>query len=271
MNTVKKFAAEFVGTAIMIFTGIAVAISVNTMLSANSVGVPMGFSVTVTALAFGLGITAMYYCFGRISGANLNPAVSFGLMLSGKLSPVDFAVYAVAQIGGGIAGAGLVAAIMGTRETLFSSGYENMSTFGLEMWQAVIVDVVMTFALVTVYLNVSGKDDMKNPAGIIYGLTFAVVYMVEIPFTGGSSNPAKSIGAAIWQTNGDPLSQLWVFVAAPLLGAAIAAVFHMLMEYAPKTIETPEASETEEKAAAETSSEAAKEAAEEEKDDHADL
>ena len=175
MNTVKKFAAEFVGTAIMIFTGIAVAISVNTMLSANSVGVPMGFSVTVTALAFGLGITAMYYCFGHISGANLNPAVSFGLMLSGKLSPVDFAVYAVAQIGGGIAGAGLVAAIMGTRETLFSSGYENMSTFGLEMWQAVIVDVVMTFALVTVYLNVSGKDDMKNPAGIIYGLTFAAV------------------------------------------------------------------------------------------------
>ena len=146
MNTVKKFAAEFVGTAIMIFT-------------------------------------AMYYCFGHISGANLNPAVSFGLMLSGKLSPVDFAVYAVAQIGGGIAGAGLVAAIMGTRETLFSSGYENMSTFGLEMWQAVIVDVVMTFALVTVYLNVSGKDDMKNPAGIIYGLTFAAVYMVEIPFT----------------------------------------------------------------------------------------
>ena len=267
MNTVKKFAAEFVGTAIMIFTGIAVAISVNTMLSANSVGVPMGFSVTVTALAFGLGITAMYYCFGHISGANLNPAVSFGLMLSGKLSPVDFAVYAVAQIGGGIAGAGLVAAIMGTRETLFSSGYENMSTFGLEMWQAVIVDVVMTFALVTVYLNVSGKDDMKNPAGIIFGLTFAVVYMVEIPFTGGSSNPAKSIGAAIWQTNGDPLAQLWVFVAAPLLGAAVAAVFHMLMEYAPKAAELQKTAE----AASEAASEAAKEAAEEGKNDHADL
>ena len=263
MNTVKKFVAEFVGTAIMIFTGIAVAISVNTMLSANSVGVPMGFSVTVTALAFGLGITAMYYCFGLISGANLNPAVSFGLMLSGKLSPVDFAVYAVAQIGGGIAGAGLVAAVMGTRETLFSSGYENMSTFGLEMWQAVIVDVVMTFALVTVYLNVSGKDDMKNPAGIIFGLTFAVVYLVEIPFTGGSSNPAKSIGAAIWQTNGDPLAQLWVFVAAPLLGAAVAAVFHMLMEYTPKAAELQKT--------AEAASKAAKEAAEEGKNDHADL
>ena len=234
VNTVKKFVAEFIGTMVMMFMGTATAISVNTMLSANGVGVPMGFSVAATALAFGIGVTAMYYCFWHISGAHLNPAVSFGLMLSGKLDPLSFAVYAIAQLGGGIAGAGLVAAVIGTRETLFSSGYDTMSTFGLTMWQAVIVDAVLSFALVMVYLNVSGKDDMTKPAGIIYGLTFAAVYLVEIPFTGGSSNPAKSVGAAIWQTNGDPLSQLWVFVAAPLLGAAIAAVVNMLLSYEPK-------------------------------------
>lgn len=234
MDMLKRFVAEFAGTLVVIFTGIGVAIAVNTMLSATGMGIPMAFSVGVTALAFGLAITAMYYCFSHISGGHFNPAVSFGLMIAGKLDPVKFVLYIAAQISGAICGAGLIAVIMGTRETLFSSGYDTMSTFGLSLWQAVLVDAVMTFAFVLVYLNVSGKEGFEKPAGIIYGLAFTAVYMIEIPFIGGSSNPAKSIGAAIWQTNGDPLSQVWVFVAAPLLGAAVAAFVYLVMEYEPK-------------------------------------
>lgn len=243
----KKFLSEFIGTMLMVFVGCGTGIAVNTMLSALGMGIPMAFSVAATALAFGLAVAAMYYCVGHISGAHLNPAVSFGMVLYGRMDPVDFVIYVVGQILGAIGGAGLVAAVLATRDTLFASGYGDLSTFGLTILEAVIVDVVLSFMLVLTYLSVSKKEELMKAAGIIYGLTFAAVYMVEIPFTGGSSNPARSIGSAVWQTNGDPLSQLWLFVAAPLLGAALAAIVMTFFDYEPVEGDKKEKKEKKEK------------------------
>lgn len=245
----KKYLTEFLGTAILVFAGSAAAISINTMLSAMGMQIPMGISTISVALCFGLCYMAMYYCFARVSGAHLNPAVSFGMLISGYMNIKETVLYMVSQFVGGIAGAALCGLALGFRDTLFSSGFAGMSTFGTSLKSAIVIDVVMTFVFVYLFISVSKDEKMKKPAGLIIGLAFALVYMVEIPFTNGSSNPARSLGTALLQTQGNALSQVWIFIAAPLLGAALAGLFYIFLnetkydEKAKAAVEVAEAAE----------------------------
>lgn len=225
----KKYIAELIGTAFLVFAGSAVAVSVNTMLAAMGIQLPIAVSMFTVAITFGLSYMAMYYSLAKTSGAHLNPAVSFGMLISGYLSIKDAVIYMISQFVGGLVGAALCGMAINYRDTLFSSGYEGMSIFGTSLKTAIIIDIIMSFFFVYLFISVTANEKLKNLGGIIIGLGFTLVYVVEIPFTNGSSNPARSLGTALLQTQGNALSQVWIFIAAPLLGAALAGLFYIFL------------------------------------------
>ena len=225
MKNLKKYVAECLGTFVLVFFACGVAALT-------------GGSLVATALAFGLVIVAMAYSVGRISGCHINPAVSLGCLLSGRMSVKDFVGYVVSQVVGGFLGA---VALFGIAKMagynlvgdacngLFGNGKAG-SYIG-----AILVEVILTFVFVYVILNVT---DAKNEgagkkAGLIIGLTLTLVHLVGIPFTGTSVNPARSVatafGALIFNGNAEPLKVVWIFIVAPLLGACVAAVVYKLL------------------------------------------
>lgn len=225
----KKFTAEFIGTMIMVFAGCISSVAVNTMLSAIGFTIPIGLSAGFSALAFGLAVTLVYYAIGHISGAHINPAVTLGMTISKDMPVKECIGYMISQVLGALAGTALTALALNYRTVMFTSGYGDQSTFGTPLYSAIMIDVIMTFAFVLVYLTLDGREEMRKLQGIILGLAFTVVYMVEIPFTNGSSNPAKSIATALLQTDHTALKQVWVFIVAPLLGAALASLFYIFI------------------------------------------
>ena len=225
----KKYISEFIGTAMMMVAGCLASVAVNIMVTAIGFSIPMALTTTTCALAFGLGTMAAYYCFSDISGAHLNPAVSLANLIAGSLSAKKFFGYVAAQLLGALLGVGITALVLGDRTTLFASGYDSYSTFGSSVVAAAAIEVVMTFVFVYVFLAVSRKEELKTVSGLIIGLAFAMTYMVEIPVTGGGANPAKSFATALLQSNSESLTQLWIFIIAPLLGAAVAALVYIFL------------------------------------------
>ena len=213
----KKYTAEFIGTFVLTFVGCGAA--------AISGGIDGVLGVFGIAMAFGLSIVAMAYSIGNISGCHINPAVSLAMFLSKKLSAKDFGGYVVAQVLGGIAGAGLLAGINSmctpVLDGLGTNGFDAASYVGLNMTGAIIIEVVLTLIFILAILGVTSTDKFGSVAGIVIGLTLAFVHIIGIPLTGTSVNPARSLGPAIF-AGGDALSQVWVFIVAPLVGAAIA-------------------------------------------------
>ncbi len=205
----KKLVCEFTGTMML-------------TLLACGVAVATGVNYVGTALAFGLVIVAMAYSIGNVSGCHINPAVSLGMALTGKMTWNEFIKYVIAQILGAIAGSALLGAILGSFSSLGANGYDGNS---VTVWTALIVEVVLTFVFVLTILGVTDKKENGHATGIIIGLTLTLVHLFGLPFTGTSVNPARSIAPAIFQ-GGDALSQVWVFILAPMVGAAIAAYFY---------------------------------------------
>lgn len=220
----KKYAAEFIGTFVLTFFGCGSA--------ALSGGIDGVLGVLGISMAFGLSIVAMAYSIGNISGCHINPAVSFAMLLSKKLSAKDFAGYVIAQCIGAIAAAGLLKlvgsmcspAITG----LGTNGFGSASYVGLGMGGAVVVEIVLTCVFLLAILGVTSSEKTANVAGLVIGLTLAFVHIIGIPLTGTSVNPARSLGPALL-AGGQALSQVWVFIVAPLIGAAIAAFIWMLL------------------------------------------
>ena len=214
----KKYTAEFIGTFVLTFVGCGAA--------AISGGIDGVLGVLGIAMAFGLSIVAMAYSIGNISGCHINPAVSLSMLLSKKMSAKDFGGYVIAQVLGGIAAAGLLAAVNSmcnpVLEGLGTNGFDSASYVGLSMTGAIIVEVVLTLIFILAILGVTSTDKFGSVAGIVIGLTLAFVHIIGIPLTGTSVNPARSLGPAIF-AGGAALSQVWVFIVAPLIGAAIAA------------------------------------------------
>ena len=212
----KKYIAECVGTFVLTFLGCGTAMFLGC-------GEPAG--VVGTAIAFGLAVVAMAYTIGEISGCHINPAITLGVALSGRMSWKDACGYWVGQVIGGIlAGAVLllltkVVAAPDLTGALGSNGVANAGGVG----GAFLVEVIATFLFVLVVLGTTdAKYGAGKPAGLAIGLSLILIHLVCINLTGTSVNPARSIGPALFAC-GDALKDLWVFICAPLVGGALAA------------------------------------------------
>ncbi len=215
----KKMIAEVLGTAILVLFGCGAAV-----LMGAQIGM-LGIS-----FAFGLAIVAAAYGLGAISGAHLNPAVSLGMVMAGRMTIADFAAYAVAQVIGAVLGA-TVLYLIATGKSDYSVAANGLGQNGFgpgylgeySLTAALIFEAVMTFLFVTVILGATGSGSAPGFAGLAIGLTLAAIHLVGINVTGVSVNPARSIGPAIF-VGGTAISQLWVFIVAPLAGGALAGL-----------------------------------------------
>lgn len=214
----KKAIAEFIGTFTLVLFGCGAAV-----LAGGEVG-QLGI-----AFAFGLAIVAMAYGIGPVSGCHVNPAVSLGAFLAGRMELTDMLTYWVAQVLGAIAGAfvlmtiasgadGYSVAANGLGQNGWGEGYLGEYS----MMAALIFEIVMTFLFVVVILGVTGANESAF-AGLAIGLTLVVIHIVGIQVTGVSVNPARSIGPAVF-VGGTALAQIWLFIVAPLIGAALAGL-----------------------------------------------
>lgn len=217
----NKLLAEALGTAILVLFGCG---------SAVIAGAAIGF--TGIAFAFGLSIVAVAYGMGAISGAHLNPAVSLGMAMAGRMTMAEAAAYAVAQVVGAIAGA-FVLYIIATGKADYSVATNGLGQNGFgtgylgeySVSAAFTFELVMTFIFVTVILGATGTGSATGFAGLAIGLTLTAIHLVGINVTGVSVNPARSIGPALF-VGSHAIGQLWLFVLAPLAGGALAGLIH---------------------------------------------
>lgn len=227
----KKYIAEFIGTLVLVVFGCGTAM----LVGCNA---QFGGGYILTALAFGLVIVGMAYSVGNISGCHINPAVSLGVLLSGGMTFVDFIGYVISQILGAFAGAGILAAIfkLGNIEDQTGGfGSNGLAGVGGSIFAGLLVEFILTFVFVFAILGVtSRKAGHGSFGGLVIGFTLVLVHILGIGLTGTSVNPARSIGPALMAliVNGDtaPITSVWVFVVAPLAGAAAAALIYKLLE-----------------------------------------
>lgn len=209
----KKLLVEALGTMVLVLMGCGAAV---TNGGATSVA-----AVLTIAMAFGLSVVAMAYTIGGISGCHINPAITLGVWLSGRMSGKEAGCYMVAQVAGALVGSGILSilamglGIEGTGANMYSEGC---------LLPALVAETVFTFIFVLVVLGTTSKlNNAPKFAGLAIGLTLVLVHIVCIPVTGTSVNPARSIGPALFQ-GGTALCQLWLFIVAPFAGGAFAAI-----------------------------------------------
>lgn len=226
----RKLVAEFIGTMVLVIMGCGTAMLVGCAADA-------GCGYILTALAFGLTIVGMAYCVGNISGCHINPAVSLGVFLSKRMTASEFGGYVVAQVVGALVGAVLLAAIFtlgGVTDMTGGFGSNGLSGVNGSIVAGLLVEVILSFIFVLTILGVtSPKANHGSFGGLIIGLTLTLVHILGIGLTGTSVNPARSIGPAIVAAvsgNAEPLASLWVFIVAPLVGGAVAAVVYKALE-----------------------------------------
>ena len=212
----KKYFAELVGTFVLTLLGCGTAVS----LACGSDTA----SVVGTAIAFGLSVVAMAYTIGGISGCHINPAISFGLCLSGKLSVKDTVMYIIFQIIGAILASAVLYALVATSPDLAQGTKTGANACSGTVLNGLIAEIVLTTLFVLVVLGATSKTNgaTNNFAGLAIGLSLILIHLVGIHYTGTSVNPARSIGPALFE-GGQALQQLWVFIVGPLVGGAIAA------------------------------------------------
>lgn len=209
----KKYLSEMLGTFVLVLLGCGSAVFAGAAQPFSSVGT-LG-----VAFAFGLSVLAMVYTIGKISGCHINPAITFGMLLSKRISGKDAIAYIVFQIIGAILGSAVLYVLAkdsGSATTLTgANGYTHLVP-------ALVAETIFTFIFVLVVLGSTSKGANTKFAGIAIGLSLVLIHIVCIPITGTSVNPARSIGPAIFE-GGKALSQLWVFIVAPLVGGALSA------------------------------------------------
>ena len=226
----KKYVAEFIGTLTLVLIGCGTAMAVG----CDPV---LGSGYILTAFAFGLGLLTMAYSIGNISGCHINPAVSFGMLLSGKLKGREFCGYVISQVLGALAGAGLLTAIftLGNVTDLTGGlGSNGLAGVGDSVGSGLIVEILLTFIFVISILGVTSKKAGHGHVfGIVIAFSLVAVHILGIGLTGTSVNPARSLGPAIvaaFGGNFDPLSVVWVFIVGPLIGGALAAYTYKYLE-----------------------------------------
>jgi aquaporin Z len=212
-SLVRSVVVEFIGTALLVFVAVGAAV-----IGINQLG-PLG-----VALAFGFVLLALAYAIGPVSGCHINPAVTLGVLLSRGMSLPEAGVYWIAQFAGGIAGAALLQLLTsGFGDVTDQTGVLGANNYGatISAGGAFLLEGLLTFVFVSVVLLVTGRAAAPGFAGLAIGLALAAVHLVGIPLTGTSVNPARSLGPALF-AGGGPLAHVWLFIVAPLVGAAVA-------------------------------------------------
>ncbi|HEY0988746.1 MAG TPA: aquaporin [Kofleriaceae bacterium] len=224
---IRKFAAELLGTAILVFFAVGIA---TLAFGFKLLGASPAAGIVMTALGFGLVLLALAYALGPISGCHVNPAVTLGFVLSGRMALKEATGYWIAQFLGGIAGAVALWAVFRdasgysvTSVGLGADGWGTHSMIGLGVTGAFAAEVILTFLFVLIVLAATSHAATAGFGGLAIGMGLALVHLLGIPLTGTSVNPARSLGPAL-VVGGDALSQVWLFIVAPLIGGAIAAV-----------------------------------------------
>ncbi|WP_379093753.1 aquaporin Z [Pedobacter sp. UC225_65] len=222
LKKMKKLVAEFIGTFWLVLGGCGSAV-----LACNYPGAGIGF--VGVALAFGLTVVTIAYALGHISGAHLNPAVSVGAWVAGRLATKDLVPYIVSQVLGGIAGAGVLYVIAtGNGSSIggfATNGYGELSPGKYSMVAALVTEVVLTFVFLLVILGSTDERAPKGFAGLAIGLCLTLIHLISIPVTNTSVNPARSTSQALF-VGGEAISQLWLFWAAPIAGAILAGIVY---------------------------------------------
>lgn len=219
MSDTQKYLAELLGTFVLVFVGTGAAV-----IAGKSIGF-LGI-----ALAFGLAVLIMVYAIGSISGCHINPAITIAMLVNGKIGSKDAVIYIIVQcIGAVIASALLLAIMTGSpaynlaTDGLAQNGYGTASPGGFSMASGFITEVIITFIFLMVIFGATSKAAPAGFAGIPIGLTLTALLLAAIPVTSGSLNPARSLAPALI-AGGTALSQLWLFIIAPIIGAVIAAL-----------------------------------------------
>ncbi|MCT8999744.1 MIP family channel protein [Chelativorans intermedius] len=215
----KAYVSELFGTFFLVFIGCG-----SVVLGDFGALIPTGGALAI-AFAFGIAVVAMAYAVGPVSGAHLNPAVTLGAFLAGRLPARDVAPYMAAQVVGGVLGALVLwiiatGAASGAPTNLAANGWSDYSTAA-----AFIAEMVATFIFVMVILGVTAGKHITVMAGLVIGLTLTAIHICFIAVTGTSVNPARSIGPALF-SGGTAMAQLWLFIAAPLIGGAAAGLLY---------------------------------------------
>jgi len=224
-NSFSKFTAEFFGTMVLVLMGCGSAV----IAAAN--GKVDGVGLLGISFAFGLSVVAMAYAIGHISGCHINPAISIGMVVAGRMTAGEAAIYIIAQILGAIAGAGILLLIASGKDGysiaangLGQDGYGAFSPGHYDLQSGFIAETVFTFIfLFVIFGSTSTKNIHGGFAGISIGLSLVLIHIVGIRVTGVSVNPARSIGPALF-VGGDAISQLWLFIVAPILGSILCAM-----------------------------------------------
>lgn len=229
---IRKCAAELLGTALLVFFGVGVA---TLMFGFGLDGGSVAAGVVATALAFGLTLLSLAYVLGPVTGCHVNPAVTLGALLAGRIPVAEAIGYWIAQFIGGIVGA-LVLWGMFSASPLYdrpvtglgANGWGKASLIHIGVGGAFLAEVILTAMFVFAVLAATSKTVSPTVAGMVIGLTLTVVHLIGIPITGTSVNPARSLGPALI-VGGTALSQVWLFILAPLVGGAVAAGAHLLI------------------------------------------
>lgn len=218
----KRYISELIGTMVLVLFGCGSAAIAGTVL--GNLGI---------AMAFGLSIVAMAYVIGDISGCHINPAVSIGMWIDGRMELKDLIMYIIFQCIGAIIGTAILAMLINSAPSLGGymatglgqNGFGVASSVGINLYGALITEIILTFVFVFTVLGVTRSEKTGVIAGIVIGLTLAFVHIMGIPLTGTSVNPARSLAPALFM-GGVALQQVWVFIVAPIIGAVIAGLAH---------------------------------------------
>ena len=217
----KKYFAEFIGTAVLTLLGCGTAVFLGCSTPAGVVG---------TAIAFGLAVVAMAYTIGGISGCHINPAITLGCFLSGRMSGKDCGMYMLFQVIGAFIGSALLALLTANVPGLEGTGANDLQA-NVSVVGGLLAEIIFTCVFVLVVLGATAKTNgaTNNFAGLAIGLSLILVHLVCIRYTGTSVNPARSIAPAIFQ-GGTALANLWIFIVGPFIGGACAAGIWKLIE-----------------------------------------
>ena len=240
MDSLRKYLAEIIGTFVLVFFGCGTAI-----VTGCSEKIPIAGGYILTALAFGLVIVAMAYSIGNISGCHINPAVSLAMFVNKKMSLQDMLLYWCSQVVGACGGALLLTVFFHPDD----SGFGCNGLFENDVAKSFVIEGVLTFVFILAILGVTSKVANANVAGLVIGLTLTLVHILGIGFTGTSVNPARSIGPALFK-GGEYLEHVWVFIVAPLVGAAFAAIIYRFLDPSSVTSEKKAEKKEEKKEAA---------------------